>query len=473
MNRARLFLWICISLHSALTAQTFPAGNWEINNQWYKDGWDWNRKQAFQQYIIDSTRITGLVIVHKGKLVHSYGDIADNSYIASCRKSVLAMIYGKYVLDGTIDLDKTLADLGIDDVTPLLPVEKKARIRDLISARSGVFLTGSNAGDLRDFAPERGSVEPGDYWLYSNWDFNLAGHIFEMETGKNIYDEVEEQLAIPLSMQDWNRSLQDKSGDTNLSRFPAYHMWFSARDLARIGLLMLNNGKWDGQQVLAEEWVREMTSQITSSDEVNRNAPFMARQKMHHGYGHMWWLWENVPLTNLNGAYSALGAWGQSITIFPEIDVVLAIKTNSVYRRANQGGILINVIIKTAGMYDTESGRINKKLAKGFSEGDVNETIRYFKNLSKAEKYSGMEYFLNMLGYELLGRGEIDRAIPVFRLNTEEYPDSWNAWDSLGEGCETAGDTANAIKYYRKSLEINPDNLHGQNRLKSLSPEID
>ena len=93
-------------------------------------------------------------------------------------------------------------------------------LRDLISARSGVFLKGSNGGDLIEYAQERGSVSPGDYWLYSNWDFNVAGYIFEKEIGKNIYDDVEQQLALPLDMQDWNRSLQTKRGDLSISKYP-------------------------------------------------------------------------------------------------------------------------------------------------------------------------------------------------------------------------------------------------------------
>jgi CubicO group peptidase (beta-lactamase class C family) len=49
---------------------------------------------------------------------------------------------------------------------------------------SGVFLKGSNGGDLIEFAPGRGSVAPGEYWLYSNWDFNVSGYIFEKQIGK-------------------------------------------------------------------------------------------------------------------------------------------------------------------------------------------------------------------------------------------------------------------------------------------------
>lgn len=461
-------LFLFLLLTTRCDVQEPRATDWDFNDQWYTDGWDIVKKNEFQRYVVDSTNLTGLVIAHRGKLIHAYGDIRDNSYIASCRKSVLAMIYGEYVMNGQIDLDRTLEEMEIDDVTKLLPVEKKARIRDLITARSGVFLTGSNAGDLREFAPERGSVNPGEYWLYSNWDFNLAGYIFEKETGKNIYDEVEKQLAIPLGMQDWDRSLQQKSGDTTISRYFAYHMWFSTRDLARIGQLMLNGGKWNGEKVIAEEWIREITSQVTSSEEVNKNVPIMAETGNDKGYGYMWWLWENLPHPNLEGAYSALGAWGQSITVYPEMDVVLAYKTNSIYRRANDRDRLNELVVKVARMYDAEKGALKGKLYESFQDKSVEDAIVVFHDTRKENPDMELEEFLNTLGYEFLVNEDYEKALVVFKLNADEYPESWNTYDSLAEGYERSGDIRNAIKYYERSLEINPVNSHGKERLKNL-----
>jgi len=157
------------------------------------------------------------------------------------------MIYGVHIRSGEIRLNKTVKELGLDDVGGLLPVEKEATIKDIISARSGIYHPASYPGDFLSLAPKRGTVKHGTYWLYSNWDFNAAGYIFEKETGKNIYDEVERQLAVPLQMQDWKRSLQQKEGDSTRSVYPAYPMWFSTRDMPRIGLLMLNEGKWRNQ----------------------------------------------------------------------------------------------------------------------------------------------------------------------------------------------------------------------------------
>ena len=62
------------------------------------------------------------------------------------------------------------------------------------------------------------------------------------------------------------------------------------------------------------------------------------------------------------------------------------------------------------------------------------------------------------MGYRHLGHGEIEVAISVFELNTDTFPESANTWDSLGEAIMTKGDHETAIRYYRRSLELDPDN---------------
>jgi CubicO group peptidase (beta-lactamase class C family) len=351
-----IFVLLVSSLLSICSgeAQIYPDKNWTTNQDPSKAGWGDTERSTFTRFLIDSTNITGLVIIHKGEIVLDYGDVEENSYIASCRKSVLAILYGKYVENGQINLDKTLSELKIEDHSPLLDIEKSATIKDIISARSGVFLPGSNGGDFRRLAPKRGSVQPGSYWLYSNWDFNLAGYIFEQETSQNIYDEIEDQLVTPLQMQDWNRSLQLKNGNLEVSKFPAFHMWFSARDMARMGLLMLRKGKWKDRQVVSEAWIDEMITQRTSYQEAQKNVPILKEDGLDLGYGYMWWLIENTEDYRLKNAYSAQGALGQNITVYPEIGVVLAFKTKSEYRRGNSIQTQMEVIRKAVEIYQPD-----------------------------------------------------------------------------------------------------------------------
>ena len=131
------------------------------------------------------------------------------------------MMYGKYVSNGKIDLNATLAELGIDDVNSLTESEKQATIDQIINARSGIYLPAANAGSGANM-PKRGEFKSGEHFYYNNWDFNVAGTIFEQKTGKNIYKAFEDELAIPLGFQDFKLTNQKKYGNDKLSIHPAY-----------------------------------------------------------------------------------------------------------------------------------------------------------------------------------------------------------------------------------------------------------
>ena len=187
----------------------------------------------------------------------------------------------------------------------------------------------SNAGDSTDSAPPRGSQAPGTYYLYNNWDFNAAGAVFEKLTGRDIYDAVESDLARPIGMQDFDRKIQQKTGDPKRSQHMAYHMHFSVRDMARIGLLMQRDGTWNGQQVVPRAWAQKIRSLVTPMNEMNPPGYRALGTGQRWGYGYMWWVWDapNSP-GPFTGAYTGMGAGGQFITVLPELDMVVAHKTD-------------------------------------------------------------------------------------------------------------------------------------------------
>lgn len=318
-------------------ASVFPGQEWEYvrGAELADHGWSQEGLRRASTFVRDSANSTGIVVVDRGKIVFRFGDIQELSYLASARKSVLAMLYGKYVEDGTISLEKTLLELDMDDEGGLMDEEKRATVHHLITARSGVYHPASNAGDDLASAPARGSQEPGTYMLYSNWDFNAAGGAFELMTGKDIYDELGFQLAVPLQFQDWDRSAQRKTGNLSVSRYPAYHMHLSTRDMARIGYLMLHEGNWNGKQVIPGEWAKQIVSVVTPLEEMNPPS----RRDGYFGYGYMWWIWDGPRAVGpFQGAYTARGAVGQWITVFPALDLVIAHKTNNIYERTTSWG---------------------------------------------------------------------------------------------------------------------------------------
>lgn len=322
----------------------------EISHDWYLSeypGLEWEKVAPesvgyssqklddLTSYIDKNLSTTSMMVVVDGKVIYEYAKpgrtMSDTVRIASCRKSLLSMMYGKYVENGTIDLEATLEDLGIDEDPAttdgvLLPIERKAKVRHLITARSGVYHMPSNDGDDHAYAPPRGSQEPGTYYLYNNWDFNCAGAILEMLVGKNIYEIFRDDIAIPIGLQDYYVDGQRKSGNASYSKFPAYHFWLSTRDMARIALLMLHKGAWNGRQVVSEEWVARTTSIVTPRAEMHPDS----RLTKEFDYGYLWWLFckefSGYDPDVYEGGYTATGLGGQYFTVLPKLNMVIAHK---------------------------------------------------------------------------------------------------------------------------------------------------
>ena len=320
------------------------TGNWYYSNypglEWEKatpesKGYSSAKLADLTAYIEKNLSTTSMMVVVDGKVIYEYvrgnRTLADTVKIASCRKSLLSMMYGKYVENGTIDLEATLEDLGIDEDPAttdgvLLPIEKKAKVRHLITARSGVYHMPSNDGDDHAYAPPRGSQEPGTYYLYNNWDFNAAGAILEMKVGKNIYEIFRDDIAIPIGLQDYYLSGQRKSGNASYSKFPAYHFWLSTRDMARIAYLMLNKGMWNGRQVVSEAWVKTTTSVVTPRAEMHPDS----RLTKEFDSGFLWWIFckefTGYDPDVYGDGYTATGLGGQYFSVLPRLNMVIAHK---------------------------------------------------------------------------------------------------------------------------------------------------
>ena len=93
-------------------------------------------------------------------------------------------------------------------------------------------------------------------------------------------------------------------------------------------------------------------------------------------------------------------------------------------------------------------------------------------NFACAASISAMPHFPfpahRGLGYAFLQEKDPSSAVVLFKLNTKAYPDSANAWDSLGDGYEATNDIQDARMAYARSVELNPDNEHAKGELVKL-----
>jgi len=323
--RIVLVLGLFWLLFSPVEAQSWEA--WAFPED---AGFDAAQLEEVRAYA-DGLQSGAVMVVYQGRVLAAWGDIERKFKAHSVRKSLVSALYGILVEEGKIYLDATLEDLGIDDDTPLTDQERGARVHDLIAARSGVYLHAAYAPSDQDRdRPERDSHAPGTNWFYNNWDFNVAGVILEQATGKDLYELFDELIAEALGMEDFDVDDGLVVFEPSESRHPAHTFRISTRDLARFGQLYLQEGRWNGDQVVPAEWVAESTA--PTSDFGGGD-----------GYGYMWWTHEpgsigsSYPTVNQYSLYLGRGTGGQAVVVIPEAEIVIVHRGDTDHDRRISG----------------------------------------------------------------------------------------------------------------------------------------
>ncbi len=285
-----------------------------------------------------------IMAIYDGQVFYSKGNTKINYWCHSIRKPLLNALYGIHVEKGNIDLEKTLGELAIDDIPPVLTSqEKHAKVEHILKSRSGVYHKA--AAELPEMAfqrPERGSHLPDTYFYYNNWDFNVAGTIFEQETGTKIFEEFEKQIAIPIGMQDFDSENCYYQYETEKSQHPAYSFRMSTRDMARFGVLYQKKGMWDDNQVISEDWITRSTTAYSLADSNHAS-----------GYGMMWnVIHENSMVHNIIGysGYYHTGIGIHALIIIPELKLVVVERydTDGYYTDPGDKGLEIGMAIINA-----------------------------------------------------------------------------------------------------------------------------
>jgi CubicO group peptidase (beta-lactamase class C family) len=497
-------------------SQQYPEEEWMQYANLTNAGWDENLLDSAVKFA-DSINTAAFMLIEDGVIVKSYGEINRRFMCHSVRKSFISALYGIYVEKQLIDTSKTIKDLGIDDIGKLTEAEKKAKIIHLLKSKSGIFHPAAyETPFMASSRPKRGSHSPGTFWNYNNWDFNTLGHIFTLETGEDIFEAFNEQIAKPLMMQDFETNHCYYHLEPEHSKFPAYPFRMSARDMARFGLLFERKGKWNGKQIISEEWIEKSTTPYSTE----------LGDYSGSGYGFMWWLLEKE-FDEYGGGYSALGVGEQTITVLPNKNIVFVHRTNTYQNTRvsrNNTTKLLKSLLKAkisspdsspkleehilpanpikdyknyrnhmalVGQYEFLSGiRFEiKKTKNGLRLIDdrmgnynliftsdtsflLEDRLEPFYIIRKNNKPTLIsERIINREGYFLLNSNRIDEALDILKINTLHYPQSFNVFDSMGEVLLIAGDTINAIENYKKSIKLNPNNTRAIWLLMELNVE--
>jgi len=298
-------------------------------------GYSVERLNQLKQFLIEK-HSSSMVILQDGKLVFEYGDINKPHLVHSIRKALLSSLLGIEWGNGKFNLDQTLATIEYKKlVEGLTPKEQQATLADVFKSRSGVYLPAAAESTLmKQSKPKRGSHTPGSHYYYNNWDFNFAGQYFEAISGQSIFTAFHQNIARPIGMQHFKgRYIEVNSADKHswrsdevdgfygyereTSEVPAYHFRLSTYDLALYGQLLLNRGRWDGQQIIPEQWL-DLSLQPYS----------IYNEKYGLSYGMLWY----VLVPDKGQEYASFyhtGTGVHMIGVYPKLGMVMIHRVNT------------------------------------------------------------------------------------------------------------------------------------------------
>jgi CubicO group peptidase (beta-lactamase class C family) len=265
----------------------------------------------------------------KEPLAMASHDARTRHDVQSISKSVVALLMGAALDRGLLkSIDTPLLSLFPEYADLRTSDKDRIRVRDLLTMTSGLrwpqkpYLAMSRqmeaAADPSRFVLEQPMVAgPGLVWHYNNGSAEVAGAVVKKAAGKALDQFAKEALFDPLGIDDWEWGTM-ANGDPGAS----WGLRLRLRDLAKIGQLVLDRGRWHGQRILPETWISIMT------------APHIVRSKTIYGF--LWWLDREQVNGKEVDIISGYGWGGQSISVVPSLGLVVAVNAG-VYDFDGQG----------------------------------------------------------------------------------------------------------------------------------------
>ena len=175
------------------------------------------------------------------------------------------------------------------------------------------------------------------------------------------------------------------------------------------------------------------------------------------------------------GRSAVIKGWDEGIAQLGIGDsAVLIIPPQLGYSKGAGGVIPPNAtLVFVVTLVDVKGEALSEVLLKTIDERGIDAAVAEYRSL-KARGFGDLhtnEGDINTLGYRLLSRKRVPEAIEILKLNVEAYPNSANAYDSLGEAYFASGNTPQAIQNYEKSLSLDPANTNAAMMLKKLKSQ--
>ena len=241
-------------------------------------------------------------------------------------KSITGMAIGMLIEEGKLKLDENIYDIFPDHINAFSKIFRPViTVENLLTMTSGVTFNESGivSGNdwLGSFLNASVNGKPGTEFQYNSLNTYVLSAIVTKRTGETLTEYLTPRLFGPLGITKYYWETCPK-GITK----GGWGLFLCAEDMAKLGQLYLQRGKWNGQQLVSEYWIEIST------------ARHLKTQNDTYGYGYQLWM-EQRP-----GSFEYNGMLGQNVIIYPDMDMVLV--TNAGNKEMFQDCIMLNIIRK-------------------------------------------------------------------------------------------------------------------------------
>ncbi len=265
--------------------------------------------------------IRSLVIVKDGKIAferYSSGLTRDKNYeLYSITKAATAVVAGDLIAEGKISLDSSVKDV----IGPWRPDLKEAvadkgdvKLRNVLNMTTGLYYDFKPPNDpiyyespdrLKLAATTKPLLTPGKVFQYMDVNPILATAMLSAAAGGKLEDYAADKLFKPLGMKHYAWTRADAKGLVS----GGWGLRLRAVDMARLGMLALQDGQWEGKQIAPADWIKQMTT--------GQSTPF---------FGYYWWV-NNIVEGGVEGGsqpeFDTMGFKGQNIVVLPKHNAVV------------------------------------------------------------------------------------------------------------------------------------------------------
>jgi len=327
---------------AAVEYTPLPGDDWEVSTP-EAEGLEPMLVAEMYYNAAELETIYSLLVIKNGHLIaedyFNEGSVEQKDRLQSVTKSYTSALVGIALEQGYLSsVDQKMLDFFPEVIGQITdPRKEQITIRQMLQMRAGypweetdpVLWEGLLSGHYPPLIEEFPlTADPGTEFHYSNLTSNWLGIIVDRACGTNLKSYAEENLFLPIGAEvgEWGT---DAEGHNN----GCGDLHFTARDAAKFGLLYLNDGVYQGNQIISADWVHDSLQKY--SENINASGGFPANWGLSFsdiGYGYQWW-------SAKAGDHHYDLAWGhggQLIVLLDEFDMVIVLTSYPFYLEHNE-----------------------------------------------------------------------------------------------------------------------------------------